>query len=86
MKIIDTHAHIFPQKIAAKAGESISQFYNGTQMHHLGVAEDLLKSGAKIGVEKYVVFSSATKPEQVESINCFIADTCKQHPELECRG
>lgn len=82
MKIIDSHAHIFPEKIAQKAGESISDFYNGTEMHHVGTADALLESGKKIGVEKYVVFSSATKAEQVESINNFIDKTCRQHPEF----
>ena len=28
MKIIDFHAHIYPEKIASKAVESIGQFYN----------------------------------------------------------
>ena len=28
MKIIDAHAHIFPDKIAVKASESIGHFYD----------------------------------------------------------
>ena len=79
MKIIDTHAHIFPKKIADKAVQSISDFYK-TPMQHHGFAESLIKSGDKIGVEKYLVFSTATKAEQVESINDFIISQLKEYP------
>lgn len=82
MKIIDAHAHIFPEKIARRACVSISEFYGGVAMAHAGTAEALLASGEKIGVEKYLVFSTATKPDQVESINRFIFGECKKHPEF----
>ncbi len=81
MKIIDTHAHIFPQKIADKAVNSISEFYE-TPMKHHGYAESLIKSGDKIGVEKYLVFSTATKKEQVESINDFIISQLDEYPQF----
>ena len=42
MKIIDTHAHIFPDKIAQKAVKSISDFYDGTVMTHIGSSEELI--------------------------------------------
>lgn len=71
MKIIDVHAHIFPDKISKKAVQSISDFYE-TPMQHAGSTKELIESGEKIGVEKYLVFSTATKKEQVESINSFI--------------
>ncbi len=78
MKIIDAHAHIFPEKIANKAVQSISDFYE-TPMKHSGYAESLVKSGNKIGVDNYLVFSTATKAEQVESINNFILEQVKEH-------
>ena len=81
MKIIDAHAHIFPSKIADKAVESISHFYE-TPMKHRGSSEALIESGSKIGVEKYLVFSTATKLEQVESINDFIIEETKKHNEF----
>ena len=71
MKVIDVHTHIFPPKIAEKAVESIGKFYN-TQMKYKGSKKELLESGKEINVEKYLVFSTATKVEQVESINNFI--------------
>ena len=81
MKIIDAHAHIFPEKIADKATESISDFYS-TPMQHTGNVQQLLESGKKIGVDKYLVFTTATKAEQVESINNFIAKQVSEHSEF----
>lgn len=82
MKIIDVHAHIFPVKIADKAVASIGRFYDMDTMTHKGTTEALLESGKSIGVQKYLVFSTATKSEQVESINRFISSECEFHSEL----
>lgn len=71
MNIIDFHAHIYPEKIAAKATKAISDFYEAPMFYNGSVSE-LLASGSAIGVERYVVHSTATKPEQVVSINDFI--------------
>lgn len=80
-KIADAHTHIFPPKIAEKAATAIGSFY-GIDMHGKGVWQELIKSGDAIGVSKYLVCSTATKLEQVESINSFIADACKQDDRL----
>jgi predicted TIM-barrel fold metal-dependent hydrolase len=80
-KIIDAHSHIFPPKIASKATGSIGKFY-AIEMNHNGSSEELLKSGAVIGVSTYLVCSSATTPLQVESINDYIASECRIHPEF----
>lgn len=72
LKIIDLHSHVFPEKIADKAVESIGNFY-GVAMAGKGTVEDLLEKGKEIGVNKYVIHSTATKPEQVRIINDFIA-------------
>jgi len=69
--IIDFHAHIYPAKIAARATEAIGTFYDAPIAHN-GSSEELVKSGDAIGVERYIVHSTATKSEQVESINDFI--------------
>jgi hypothetical protein len=78
-KIIDFHAHIYPEKIAAKATHTVSEFYDTTSAW-TGLVSELLESGANIGVNWYVVHSTATKPEQVESINNFILDEVQKHP------
>ena len=91
-RIIDAHVHIFPEKIAEKATETIGNYY-GIPMFAKGTVEDLIHNGNKINVYKYVVHSTATKVEQVESINNFIAETQSKddrligfgtlHPELD---
>ena len=79
--LVDAHAHIFPAKIAEKATKSIGTFY-GYPMEHLGCSQQLLESGRQVGVDRYLVCSTATSPKQVESINTFIAEECKSHPEF----
>lgn len=82
MKIIDAHAHIFPDKIADKATHAISDFYSHSPMEHCGSSDELLKSGKKVGVDKYLVFSTATVEKQVRSINDFILEQAKLHEEF----
>jgi hypothetical protein len=94
-KIIDIHAHIFPEKIAEKAVGAIGEYY-GIGMYGVGTVDALLKSGGKIGVDKYVVLPTATKVEQVDSANRFIAEVQGEynsfigfgslHPDLEDPG
>ena len=79
--VVDAHAHIFPKKIAEKATHSIGNFYN-LEMLHTGTPSLLVESGKKIGTVKYLVSSTATKPEQVEPINTFIAEECSKYPEF----
>ncbi|MBQ8503722.1 MAG: amidohydrolase [Clostridia bacterium] len=75
--IIDCHCHIYPDKIADRAVRGIADFYD-LAMYHDGRYSSLIESGNKIGVKHYVVFSVATTPHQVNSINTFIADTVKK--------
>ncbi len=69
--IIDTHAHIFPSKIATKAVKNIGNFY-GIEMDGSGEIDYLLEHGKKAGVTHFIVCSSATTSAQVHSINEFI--------------
>jgi predicted TIM-barrel fold metal-dependent hydrolase len=79
--IIDIHAHIFPEKIAEEAVDSIGRYY-GVKMRRGGTVEDLLESGRRINVSRYVVHSSATVVEQVRAINDYIAKVQANHPEF----
>ena len=65
--IIDMHTHIFPEKIVDKAVTSIGNFY-GISMCKSGRPSDLIESGSKIGVRKYLVFSTATTAAQVAQV------------------
>lgn len=79
--IIDAHAHIFPNKIAEKASAGISAFYDGMAMDSSGTVGELLQKGEKAGVDRFIVQSVATIPEQVASINNFIARTVAKYPD-----
>lgn len=80
-EIIDAHAHIFPDKIADIATENIGHFYD-LKMRNIGSSPNLIESGKKINVSKYLVFSTATVPAQVHNINEFIARECAEHSEF----
>lgn len=81
-KIIDAHAHIYPEKIAERAIQNIGHFYKVDMHNEKGTAENLLASGAKIGVNKYIVCSVSTAVSQVVSINNFIASQVQKHSEF----
>lgn len=80
-QVIDMHAHIFPDKIAGRAVETIGKYYN-IPMSGPGTVDGLLESGRKIGVGRYVVHSSATHVEQVKTINDYVLEVQSSHTEL----
>ncbi len=74
-RIIDSHCHIYPDSIAAKAIYSVDHFYDGLPSCTLdGTARTLLTSGRAAGISHFIVHSVATTPKQVSSINHFLAD------------
>ena len=79
--IIDAHAHIFPEKIAEKAAAGISGFYDNMPVAYNGMLKTLLAEGEAAGVSRFVVQSVATVPEQVPSINSFIAASVCAYPD-----
>ena len=80
-KVINSHCHIYPEKIASKAVEGIKNFYD-LNMSLNGRNDDLIKDGTKVGVVHYLVHSVATTPKQVKSINEFISYEVKSHNGL----
>ena len=70
--IVDCHCHIYPEKVAAKAVAGIGAFYD-IQMHEDGTKATLQREAAFAGITHSMIFSVATKPSQVASINEFIA-------------
>lgn len=90
--IIDCHCHIYPDKIAEKAVESIGDFYD-LPMCYDGRSSTLINKSSEIGVVHNVIFSVATTPQQVASINKFISKCVEEgegrfsglgtlHPEI----
>ena len=71
--IIDCHCHIYPDKIAEKAAQGIGKFYN-IGMQYDGKATTLYAENVKHGITHSLIFSVATKPQQTQSINNFIAE------------
>lgn len=71
-RIIDSHCHIYPDKIAQKASDATATFYELPPSLD-GKISTLIEHGEKAGIEHFIVQSVATTPKQVSSINNFIA-------------
>ena len=82
MEIINAHAHIYPEKIAAKATDTIGIFYDIKMQMPAGTSERLLEDGKAAGITRHVVHSVATTAHQVRSINEFIKREVEAHPEF----
>ena len=80
-EIIDAHSHIYPEKIAQKATDAVSDFYD-IPMYSTGSSQKLIESGSRINVKKYLVCSAATSANQVVGINNFIKSQCDEHSEF----
>ena len=86
MAVIDAHAHIYPEKIASKAVDAVGAFY-GVEMFDGGACspgtpEALLACTNESPITHFIVHSVATTSHAVTSINDFIADQARRHPEF----
>ena len=72
MKYIDFHTHVFPAEIAAKAVAGLEAYY-GAKWHGTGELDDLLRGEDEAKVSAAVIFSCATRADQVININNFIS-------------
>lgn len=82
MPIVDMHAHVYPDKIADKATQSVGQFYNIPMQALLGSVGNLHKRREETPITHTVICSVAVKPATVLSINDFIAQTCAEDDTL----
>ena len=77
--VADSHCHIYPDRISGKAVQAIDRFYDGLPTSHSdGTVRTLFENGKAIGISHFIVHSVATAPEQVSSINHFIARTVQE--------
>ncbi|MCL2638763.1 MAG: amidohydrolase family protein [Oscillospiraceae bacterium] len=76
MKIIDAHVHIYPDKIAERASQGISDFYD-MQVKYNGTVEKLLEICKRNNIVNCVACSVATAPEQVGIINDYMAESAR---------
>ena len=82
MQIIDFHTHIYPEAIAAKAAQSIREFYNIGNSHMEGTVQQLLQFGKEAGITHFVELPVGLKPDHVGRINDFLVDQVQNHPEF----
>ena len=82
MRVADVHVHIYPDKVAQKASDSVGEFYHITMEENEGSVGRLTSRIEQTDICRCVVHSVAVRPGTVESINNFIAQTCVEHPEL----
>lgn len=76
--IIDFHTHIFPDKIAQRSIQSLSEV-SGVKAATDGTLNGLLASMDKSGVNLSVILPVVTKPSQFESVNTFAAKVNAQY-------
>jgi len=76
--IINTHTHIYPEKIASKATEAIGRFYD-IPMNKVGTEEMLTEEMTSHGIRHAFLLSTATVPQQVRHINDFLIDVLARH-------
>ena len=81
MKVFDIHIHIYPEKIAKRASESISNFYFGAPVRGDGTLEECLVKMDEAGIQRFAAHSVATTPHSVDSINEFILAAARKVPE-----
>lgn len=84
-EIIDIHTHIFPEKIAKRAVNSIGSFYQ-LNLSGDGTAASLIEADKKAGITRSLVFSTATVKSQVSPINKFLSDKQREHSSLIAFG
>ena len=80
MKIIDIHAHVFPDPIASKASKSIGEFY-GLNMDEGGTVGRLLELEREAGIGHSCIHSVAVTPHSIDSINRFISKSAAEHAD-----
>lgn len=86
LPVLDFHSHIFPPQVAARAVASIGDFYDLPMSGGGGTLADLLVQSREAGVTHCVIFSTATRIEQVSSINQFMLQCQQTEPSCTAFG
>lgn len=76
-RMIDAHCHVYPDAIAERAVKGIGSFYD-LPLVYRGTISDLIRVHDAAGITNGVIFSVATTPHQVGSINRFIAEAAEK--------
>lgn len=78
--IIDCHTHVYPDKIAKRAADSIGAFY-GIPMALDGTVDTLLAASEEAGVSRCLICSAAVDAQHVSHVNDFLIHTVQAHPD-----
>lgn len=80
MQIIDIHTHVYPERIALKATNSVRNFYQlEGSLAMDGTVNMLLQRGKMAGISKYVILPVSNAPNRVRHINSFILEEAQKH-------
>ncbi|MCR4645071.1 MAG: amidohydrolase family protein [Oscillospiraceae bacterium] len=87
--IIDAHCHVFPDAIAEKSKDAVSEFYD-LPMYTSGKAAHLRKErdkaifidGTEYGITRQLICAPAVTPKQTASVNAFISQLVREDPAL----
>lgn len=79
-KIIDAHAHIYPDAIARRAAQSTCDFYDGLPGRFDGRLDTLLEEEARLGIAAAVMLPVAVTPAQAQAVNRFAEETARHWP------
>ena len=85
MIAIDCHCHIYHPRMAAKAVESVGNFYEH-DMSCSGTSQELVNIASQTKVRHFVINAVALNARAVRKLNDFIAGECKSHPEFTGLG
>lgn len=85
MQIIDFHTHIYPKSIAAKASDSVCDYYE-LNKDLVGTSEELINHGSKAGISAYVLLPVAVNAKNVHQINRFTVKEKNAHEEFFAFG
>ena len=78
MKIIDVHAHVYPDAIAQRAADSIGVFYE-IPMQLGGTVHELLVHSQAADISQTVVCSAAVTPSRVRAVNDYLISVLQEH-------
>lgn len=84
-KIVDSHCHIYPDKIAERASNSTSNFYH-VAVRNDGKLSTMREIAERAGVDHTIVQSVATDPAQVKNINEYIYSETYTNPLITGLG
>lgn len=81
--IIDFHVHAFPDKLAPRAMEILSNAVEGLEMFTDGTCNDTVAKLDEWGIDTGVVMNISTNPKQQYNVNTFTIETNKFYENMQ---